>query len=152
MAKTAYEYLNLTEIPCQPYIEQYVAASAMLNTNLVDISYHPEEKWLKVWFDPELDASDKTMLDGIVADSKGKTKIIKRREVIMSEILVSATSQEQLGRLLDAIDSYTSMAIALDNLNYALARSRVEKVYTDGAITEADRDLVLLTIPTAEYE
>lgn len=149
---TEYKYEDLTAIPNQAYIDTYLVTSAMTNKNMVDISFNPEEMWLKVWFDLELSAEDKTIFDGIVSDSLGKVKVVRRREAIMSDILIAATpDSEQLSRLLDALDDYTSMAIALDNLNYALARSRVEKVYTDGRITEDDRNLVLTYIPTEAY-
>ncbi len=147
-----YAYTDLAALPCFAYIDDYLAASEMTNKNMVDISMHPEEMWLKVWFDVALSAEDKALFDTIVTDSLGKVKVVKRREAIMAEILSSVSSQEQLGRLLNALDDYTSMAIALDNLNYDLARLRVQKVTDDGAITEADRDLVYSTIPLNAFE
>ncbi|RLI87989.1 MAG: hypothetical protein DRP01_00115 [Archaeoglobales archaeon] len=140
------------ELPCFAYIDEYLGLSSMANKDMVDISVNPEQRWLKVWFDPELSVADKALFDTIVADSLGKISVKKSREAIMAEILTAASSdQEQMGRLLDALDDYTSMSIALDGRNYALARSRVQKVYLDGKITEADRDLVLACIPADSY-
>jgi len=153
MARTEYAYEDLAQLACLSYVEIEVPLSAMTNKVIADISLHPEQMWLKVWFDEVLSVEDKTVLDGIVASSLGKKRIKKTREDIMAEILTAASPDpEQLSRLLDALDAYPSMAIALDNRNYALARMRVEKVYVDGAITLTDRDLVLATIPTSEWE
>jgi len=148
-----YLYSDLEKPVCLAYINEYLPLSAMTNKNMTDISWHPLENWLKVWFDVALDVEDKMILDSLVAASLGKYQIKKSREAIMSEILTLATPDPaQVMRLLDALDGYPSMAIALDNWNYPLARMRVEKVYTDGAITIEDRDLVLGTIPESAYE
>ncbi len=153
MARTEYYYGDLAQAVCLSYIEQKLPLTAMANKVVADISFNPEESWLKVWFDEALSPADKTIFDGLVADSLGKKRIKKTREDIMAAILTAASPDSaQLTRLLDALDAYPSMAIALDNLNYALARARVEKVYTDGAITLADRDLVLATIPEHSFE
>ena len=147
-----YKYEDLEKLPCLAYMDEF-AGPPTLPEKFCDISMHPVEMWLHVWFEDALSTEDKAALDTVVSDSLGKKKVVKRREVIMGEIFALASQdQAQIGRLLDALDNYPGMAIALDNLNYALARMRVEKVYTDGAITEADRDLVLSTIPTEEYE
>jgi len=148
-----YVYPDLAKVPCLNYIRAYIAKSEMTDKNMTDISYHVDEHWLKVWFGASLSAADKDLLDGIVADSLGMRVIKKTREAIMAEILTLASvDPAQVGRLLDALDNYTSMAVALDNLNYSLARMRVQKVYADGAITEADMNLVLSCIPTSDYE
>ena len=148
-----YLYSDLAKPVCLAYIAEYLPLSAMTNKNMTDISWNPELSWLKVWFDVALDVEDKMILDSLVAASLGKVKVKKSREAIMGEIFaLASTDPAQIGRLLDALDGYPSMAIALDNLNYALARMRVEKVYTDGVITIEDRDLVLGTIPESAYE
>lgn len=70
---TMYQYNSLSGIPYQPYIEQEVAASAMTNKDLTEMSYHPEESWLKAWFTGDLSSGDQTIMEGIVSDSLGKT-------------------------------------------------------------------------------
>ncbi len=150
-----YPYENLGDKPCLEYIKQTVAASAMANKDIgrQGADEEDDEKWtLVVTFDEELITGDLAILNGIVVDSLGKVQVRKSREKIMGEILSLVTSEAQLSRLLDALDDYTSMAIALDNLNYDLARMRVQKVMDDGAIEEADRDLIFSTIPTASFE
>lgn len=148
---TMYEYSNLSDVPCQAYIREYLEDSDMTNKNMTDISFHPVEMWLKVWFDPALDTSDKIIFDGIVNDSLGKTKVTKSREEIIREIFESVGSQEQLGRLMDAFDDYPSFTLALDNLNYALAMTRAQKALDDGAVLQEDYDLVATKVPDSPY-
>jgi len=62
-----YQYTNIEERPALQMILDSVPASSMSNKNLSDISYHPSEKWLKVWFDEALSAEDKARLDNIVS-------------------------------------------------------------------------------------
>jgi len=148
-----YRYDNLVPLACLAYVEDKVHTSAMTDKAYTDISLNPEEGWLDIWFDTNLSVGDKTILDGIVSDSQGIILIKKPRTRIMAEILFTAEPDPaQLSRLLDALDSYPSVAIALDGMNYELARMRVAKVLADGAITEDDYDLVMAIIPASKYQ
>ena len=48
---------------------------------------------------------------------------------------------------MDALDSSATLLAALDNFNYILARSRVDKLVTDEKITEDDKTLIFQYIP-----
>jgi len=64
-----YTYEDLTDIPSIGMIENRIAES--ISTPINDISYHSDEKWLKVWFQDALSHGDKVVLDQIVDDSVG---------------------------------------------------------------------------------
>jgi hypothetical protein len=154
-----YTYENLEQEPCLDFIVTSVLYSAMTDKALEGQRFDwltPEEDdgTLHVTFESELSVDDKAIFDGIVTASLGKTRITKDRETIMAEILTAAQlsgDPTQLPRLLDALDNYTSIPVSLDNCNYPLARSRVDKALADGAITEADRTLVNACIPESEF-
>ena len=74
--------------------------------------------------------------------------INKSRELIYSEILSSAESITQLPRILDALDKYHSITVALDNGDYSLARIRATKARVASDITQADYDLFDSKIPS----
>lgn len=78
---------------------------------------------------------------------KSEFKISDDRKVILRNIMLTAEQTEQLPRLLDALDNYPSFLAALDNANWDLARSRVDKAKTEGKITQDDYNLVNLNIP-----
>jgi len=69
-----YQYDDLTAAPSLGMLRAYVEESSMAQTSFADISYHPEEKWLKIWFAEALSAEDKLTLDGFVNDSLGVKK------------------------------------------------------------------------------
>ena len=69
MARTEYKYEDLAQLACLSYVEIKVPLSAMTNKVIADISLHPEQMWLKIWFDTALSVEDKTALDVIVAGS-----------------------------------------------------------------------------------
>jgi len=153
-----YTYENLTQEPCLDYISSSVFYSETMTDKLItaqrfDWNEDETSGILIVTFQNELSIDDKTILDGFVTESLGKIRVTKCRQEIMREILFAAMGdQTQLARLLNALDNYTSIPVALDNCNYPLARQRVEKALTDGAITAGDRDLVFLFVPESEYQ
>jgi len=63
---------DLISKPPQGRISKRIVAE-MTNTNITDISYHPDENWLRIWFEPDLLPADITILDGIVSDCTGMT-------------------------------------------------------------------------------
>ena len=77
------------------------------------------------------------------------TNVAHKRTVILNKILNNASSQEQLERLMDALDTSATLIVALDNGNYALARARIDKLVADEKITEDDRTLAFTYIPEA---
>lgn len=148
-----YEYHGLTDVPCVPYIRTRILYGDVGDFNVDEIRWDGATSLLRVVWHQALTAPQKALLDTLVLDSVGKIQICKSREEIVNDIFWSCQQDPvQLGRLLNAFDVVPSMALALDNYNYPLARSRVVKCYTDGLITEADRDLLLSKIPENEFE
>lgn len=154
-----YTYDNLTQEPCLDYIASAIFYSetmtdkAMVSQRFDWLDDEQTSGRLVAKFQNELSVDDKALLDGFVTASLGKVRVTKCRQEIMREILYAAMGDQlQLGRLLDALDNYTSIPVALDNCNYPLARQRVLKCEADGAITEADRILVFQFIPEDEFE
>jgi hypothetical protein len=78
-----------------------------------------------------------------------KTAIVagKGRIQILNEIMAACEPAEQLPRMLDALDKYPSFIAALDNFNYPLARSRLNKALNAADILQADYDLCDGKIP-----
>ncbi len=72
----------------------------------------------------------------------------KERRAIMAEVLSAAEPAEQLPRLLRAINTHSSVIIALDNLNYGLAIMCLQMALADGALTQDDYDLIASKIPS----
>lgn len=70
------------------------------------------------------------------------------RQTITGEIFLAAEPETQAPRLLDALDTHSSMLAALDNYNYPLAVLRVAKALSVGAIIQADYDLIVSKIPS----
>ena len=98
-------------------------------------------------FKNNLDATNKGYLDAIIAAHDGTQLEYPNRTKILNDILTNVSSQEQLNRLMDALDSSATLIAALDNFNYLLARSRVDKLVADEKITEDDRTLIFMYIP-----
>lgn len=98
-------------------------------------------------FKAELDATNEGYLDALVAAHDGIELVRKDRITILNEIMSNVSSQEQLIRLMDALDTSATLIAALDNYNYPLARMRVDKLVTDEKITEDDRTLIFQYIP-----
>jgi hypothetical protein len=154
-----YSYENLAQEPCLDFVATAIFYSETMTNKTITgqrfdwLNEEMTDGTLVVTFQNELSVDDKALLDGFVTASLGKVRITKCRQEIMREILYAAMGdQVQLGRLLDALDNYTSIPVALDNCNYPLARQRVLKCEADGAITEADRILVFQFIPEEEFE
>ena len=64
-----YMYEDLAEAPSLSMVE--VRIGTLISTPMVDLSYHPDEHWLKIWFSAELSDDDETLVDGIVDESLG---------------------------------------------------------------------------------
>jgi hypothetical protein len=149
---TIYEYDSLPGVPCLPFIQTRIAYGVVGSRDVEGISWEGAATILRIEWKTPLDSAKKALLDSLVQDSVGKVQVSRSREDIVNDIFWSCYSDPaQLGRLLNAFDVVPSMALALDNLNYALARSRVAKCYDDGLITDADRDLLLAKIPENEF-
>ena len=64
-----YEYSGITQKPNQGYCVKKIASD--ITVALDDISYHPEQQWLRLWFPDDLTAEQKITLDNIVNASVG---------------------------------------------------------------------------------
>ena len=73
--------------------------------------------------------------------------IPKSREQIIGEIYANVSSQEQLLRLINAMDVSATFIAALDNKNYDVARQIVAMRLNEGKITQEDYNLVVSKIP-----
>jgi len=64
-----YTYENCAQFPALGEIESDVASQ--INSQMVApyLSYHVEEKWLKIWFEEALSSAQKDVLDAIVAQA-----------------------------------------------------------------------------------
>ena len=69
---TEYLYESLENKPNLGYLEEKISTS-LPDAPFQELSYHRDAKWLKVWFESDLSAEDKTTLDGLVADAQGVT-------------------------------------------------------------------------------
>lgn len=145
------EYIYNDVPTSRPDLQDFVSdvrASDMTNKKIRRADWNADEDTLVVNFDADLSSADKTILDTLVSEITA-IKENKDRSQIMAEILGGATSQEQLVRLLDAMDSYgTSFIACLDNLNYSLAMTRVQRALDAAAITQADYDLIDSIVPS----
>jgi len=65
---TEYIYESLESKPNLGYLETKIGES-LPDAPFQEMSYHPVEHWLKVWFESDLSAGDKTTLDGLVTDA-----------------------------------------------------------------------------------
>ena len=154
---TTYTYDSLPDQPCTEYIQSQVDYGLIGgDRGIGQMDWTGENETLVIQWDHDLSVENKALLDAAVVASCTKQMVSKSREAIVEQIfwmcLADPEYPAQLGRLLNAFDVVPSMTLALDNLNFPLARSRVQKCVTDGLITEADRDLVFTVMPSENFE
>jgi len=91
-----YEYTNLAAVPSQGILADEVAASDMAQKVWEDISYHPEEKWLKIWFEEDLSTEDQSTLSSLVDDCLGVHDFrVERNSVFFEFVQASAQRWER---------------------------------------------------------
>lgn len=87
---TLYTYEELDGAPNQGYLEFLVKEDTTFSSKFwIDISYHPEENWLKIWFTEALTAEEKTALDGYVSSCLGVERFLTEEGVECIELNVS---------------------------------------------------------------
>lgn len=148
----SYQYTELGGNPCLAYIYSYIGYSTITHKDYAGATFSDDVLIVK-WETP-LDAGDKAILDAIVAASVGKVRVIKETSQIMDEIFWQAYAEGGLPRvvtLCNGLDHVPSLLAALGNLNYPLARQRVDYALSEGWITQDDYDLAISKIPDAEY-
>lgn len=89
----------------------------------------------------EMTAEEKTAIDSSIP-------VYKNRVTIIDEIFNGVSGQEQLDRLIAALDNYPTFGYALDDYNYTLARARANEALTNTDIIQADYDLIDSKIPS----
>jgi len=70
-------YENLAAEPSQGYVEVYIGVNGL--PALADISYHHEERWLRLLFAEDLTTAQQTALDGIVAAATGQASTFRHQ-------------------------------------------------------------------------
>lgn len=148
---TEYQYTDLSAEPCIAMIKENIIKSEMTNKEWIDQSFHSIEMWFKIWFANELSSNDKDILDIIVADSVGKRLTNKTRTLIMGEIYNQAEPVTQLPRLMGALNTQAVFIVALDNLNFDLARLIIQQLKDAEVITADDQTLVNGIIPVSKW-
>ena len=119
----------------------------MTNKDIDHIDWNGGTDGLVITMVNALSGGDKTILDGIVAAVDDYPINLPTREYIMTEILTSVTSTEQLLRLLDALDKYPSFSIILDSKNYPLADTRMQLALAYDDITTDDYAMISAMLP-----
>lgn len=141
--------------PClQKIREEVLASEVMANQNLLACAGHAQADgtWtVELTFDPDLGEPDISYMEVIIKASVGMVAVTTTRQEIFADIFLGTQDQGRIGRILDGLDQFPSVAVALDNLNYSLARYRVGLCYQAGYITADDCAYVLAFIPTAAY-
>ncbi len=84
-----YAFENLSGEPSIGVLQDSVAHSDMVQSSWVDISYHPEEHWLKIWFAEDLCGSDMQTLLGLVDACLGQGKLLKESGSVYFELVAS---------------------------------------------------------------
>ena len=64
-----YTFENLEKVPDQQRIKFALERSELSFDTIQDISFHPYEKWLKVWFENELTQDQELFLQDVVDES-----------------------------------------------------------------------------------
>ncbi len=116
----------------------------------IPFEYSPSENWLKIQFEGELTALEKTALDAIVFDSIGKVLDTKKDSVVMHAIFEAASALQQ-SHLVAALDKYPTWQTALKMRNYPLAQMRMQEAYDAGFIDAAELALVQSFTPSGGW-
>jgi hypothetical protein len=103
-------------------------------------------------FDEEITPEEKATLDAVVAAFKVAAQtadkwVYKSRVQITTEILHACEPTVQLPRCMAALDKNATFIAALDNDNWALARSRLMVALAGGEITQEDYDMIDAIMP-----
>jgi hypothetical protein len=72
-----YTFNNLLEKPQQGRILYLLSKSTDFNKEVKDISYHNDEKWLKIWFEDELTEEQIDILNNIINDDIISTSVFE---------------------------------------------------------------------------
>ena len=136
-------------LPYFKRIEVGVRDSEMTSKALNHMDWESSTEELIIYWDSTLSAENKAILDGIVAACDDDPGRLPTTSEIMTEILEAAKSdQVQLGRLLAALDKYTSFETACNSNNYGLARSRMGLALSNVDITVEDYSIIDIVLPT----
>jgi len=146
MVDYIYSSLPTVNPDLKAFVES-VKNSDMSDKGIQTLHYEKENTQLKVVFGTDLSTGDKTKLDNLVSEMT-PVKHELDRVSILGQILSNAVDQAQVDRLLDGLNSYPAFAFCLDNFNYPLAMTQVQKALDDEIITQDDYDLINSYIPS----
>jgi len=99
------------------------------------------------YFADALSSADETIFDSLVTAHEGNLEDTRTREDIMSGIFAGATSPEQIGRLLNAINIRPAFVTLLDQGRPDLARLQAQAGLAEETIIQADYDLIDQNLP-----
>lgn len=115
--------------------------NAIINPDLAAVTNIDKKYWKVSGVEVvEMTQAEKDAVDVVATPYKSRVELL-------GEILSSVSSIEQQDRLIDALDNYPSFAIALDNDNYALARSRAQKAMDTNKLIQEDLNLIYGILP-----
>jgi len=145
-----YFYNNLSGVPTLAKIHVDVKGSEMTDKNIDSCSFDGSQ--LKIIFDNELSAGDKTLLDTIVDNSLDQPYITKSKIEILDEIFSSASTEgdppTQQDRFISVLNSNPIFIVAIESAvesgQWAFARGLIQ---SDGTLTADDKTLMLGILP-----
>jgi len=82
-----YEFDNLSAVPDMGMLQDGVENSGMSQTSWEDISFHPGDMWLKVWFVEELSSEDQQILGALVDECLGVDRFQKESSSVYFELV-----------------------------------------------------------------
>jgi len=82
-----YEFDSLSAAPDMGMLQDEVENSSMSQTSWEDISFHPGDMWLKIWFAEELSSEDQQTLGGLVDACLGVNRFQKESNSVYFELV-----------------------------------------------------------------
>lgn len=149
---TEYTYPDLADCVCCGCLEEMIRDSAMTDKAWTDYSYNPIDDTFKISFDADLSSGDKTLLDGIVADSIGKRITKYTTDYVAKLVFEQAEQQTQLPRIMAAVDNHATIVLALNNYNFDLTRQIIADLVAGGELLAEDETLIDSILPASKWE
>lgn len=82
---TEYLYENLVGKPNLGFLENQIGVS-LPSAPFQELSYHPDNHWLKIWFSESLSEGDVTTLTGLVSNCLGVTDFLAETGSVFFEL------------------------------------------------------------------
>lgn len=154
-----YTYENLDQPPSLGKLEKRVASSS-INLQMIDNSYHHEEKWLKCWFNGDLSTEEKAILDEIVTGAVSSGRSWRHEEGSAFFELVNSGNRGwmyyrqrvQFRRPFTTVPSVTLSNIEFDGLANVEITKVTEKYFDYSVRTRTSRRTEEVTSITFDWE